>query len=166
MHFNIRRGRRNESFWFSGNKPNIFYLNQKLVFWKYFHKIMEFVAKSKNLNFLSRDVARINSLCTVFSYIKDLFSIKIPKKWNKNGTVPDSTCPTWLCPGTRGCSFKCQKAMLIFMYRRPTLCTLHIAVDFLKSLKIAVVLGGGGCYWDIVHILYPCRWWQGSSTGM
>jgi hypothetical protein len=30
------------------------------------------------------------------------------------------------------------------MYRRPTLCTLHIAVDFLKSLKIAVVLGGGG----------------------
>jgi|LakMenE18May11ns_1017448.scaffolds.fasta_scaffold6691559_1 hypothetical protein len=30
-----------------------------------------------------------------------------------------------------------------FMYRRPTLCTLHIAVDFLKSLKIAVVLEGG-----------------------
>ncbi len=30
------------------------------------------------------------------------------------------------------------------MYRRPTLCTLHIAVDFFKSLKIAVVLGGGG----------------------
>jgi hypothetical protein len=29
------------------------------------------------------------------------------------------------------------------MYRRPTLCTLHIAVDFLKSLKIAVILGGG-----------------------
>ena len=28
------------------------------------------------------------------------------------------------------------------MYRRPTLCTLHIAVDFLKSLEIAVVLGG------------------------
>jgi hypothetical protein len=28
--------------------------------------------------------------------------------------------------------------------RRPTLCTLHIAVDFLKSLKIAVVWGGGG----------------------
>ncbi len=26
--------------------------------------------------------------------------------------------------------------------------------------------GGGGWYWDIVHILYPCRWWQGSSTGM
>ncbi len=23
----------------------------------------------------------------------------------------------------------------------------------------------GGCYWDIVHILYPCRWWQGSSSG-
>jgi len=44
----------------------------------------------------------------------------------------------------------------VFMYRRPTLCTLHIAVDFLKSLKIAVVVGGG-CYWDIVHILYPCR---------
>jgi hypothetical protein len=29
------------------------------------------------------------------------------------------------------------------MYRRPTLCTLHIAVDFLKSLKIAVVWGWG-----------------------
>jgi len=26
------------------------------------------------------------------------------------------------------------------MYRRPTLCTLHIAVDFLKSLEIAVVV--------------------------
>jgi hypothetical protein len=34
---------------------------------------------------------------------------------------------------------------------------LRIAVDFLKSPKIAVDLGGGGCYWDIVHILYPCR---------
>ncbi len=51
---------------------------------------------------------------------------------------------------------RCKKSTLNdFMYRRPTLCTLHIAVDFLKSLKIAVVLGGG-CYWDIVHILYPC----------
>jgi hypothetical protein len=30
----------------------------------------------------------------------------------------------------------------VFMYRRPTLCTLHIAVDFLKFLKIAVVWGG------------------------
>ena len=29
------------------------------------------------------------------------------------------------------------------------------AVDFLKSLKIALVWRG--CYWDIVHILYPCR---------
>ncbi len=29
---------------------------------------------------------------------------------------------------------------LCFMYRRPTLCPLHIAVDFLKSLKIAVVI--------------------------
>jgi hypothetical protein len=28
------------------------------------------------------------------------------------------------------------------MYRRPTLCTLHIAVDFLKSLEIAVVWRG------------------------
>ncbi len=36
------------------------------------------------------------------------------------------------------------KELFSFMYRRPTLCTLHIAVDFLKSLKIAVVLGGGG----------------------
>jgi len=33
---------------------------------------------------------------------------------------------------------------MFFMYRRPTLCTLHIAVDFLKSLEIAVVWGGGG----------------------
>jgi hypothetical protein len=30
------------------------------------------------------------------------------------------------------------------MYRRPILCTLHVAVDFLKFLKIAVVWGGGG----------------------
>ncbi len=30
------------------------------------------------------------------------------------------------------------------MYRRPTLYTLQIAVDFLKSLYIAVVWGGGG----------------------
>jgi hypothetical protein len=36
-----------------------------------------------------------------------------------------------------------NRRSLAFMYRRPTLCTLHIAVDFLKSLKIAVVLGGG-----------------------
>jgi hypothetical protein len=56
------------------------------------------------------------------------------------------------------------------MYRRPILCTLHVAVDFLKFLKIAVVWGGEGCYWDIViyyipvddgrdivHILYPFR---------
>jgi hypothetical protein len=49
-----------------------------------------------------------------------------------------------------------RKILTCFMYRRPTLCTLHIAVDFLKSLVIAVVWGGGW-YWDIVHILYPCR---------
>jgi hypothetical protein len=30
------------------------------------------------------------------------------------------------------------------MYRRPILCTLHGAVDFLKFLKIPVVGGGGG----------------------
>jgi hypothetical protein len=35
-------------------------------------------------------------------------------------------------------------AIMFFMYRRPTLCTLPIAVDFLKSLKIAVVFLGGG----------------------
>jgi hypothetical protein len=35
-------------------------------------------------------------------------------------------------------------AEIFFMYRRPTLCTLHIAADFLKSLEIAVVWGGGG----------------------
>ena len=57
-----------------------------------------------------------------------------------------------------------RSAFNFFMYRRPTLCTLHIAVDFLKSLEIAVVWGGGW-YWDIVHILYPCRWWHGTSTG-
>jgi len=33
--------------------------------------------------------------------------------------------------------------LYMFMYRRPTLCTLDIAVDFLKSLEIAVVWGGG-----------------------
>jgi hypothetical protein len=36
---------------------------------------------------------------------------------------------------------------------------------FLKIPEDCCCLGGGGCYWDIVHILYPCRWWQGSSTG-
>ncbi len=46
--------------------------------------------------------------------------------------------------------------VMYFMYRRPILCTLHSAVDFFKFLKIAVVGGwGGGCYWDIVHILNP-----------
>jgi hypothetical protein len=30
------------------------------------------------------------------------------------------------------------------MYRRPILCTLHGAVDFLNVLKNAVVVGGGG----------------------
>jgi hypothetical protein len=30
-----------------------------------------------------------------------------------------------------------------FIYRRPTLYLLEIAVDFLKSLEIAVVWGGG-----------------------
>ncbi len=53
---------------------------------------------------------------------------------------------------------KLKKTIVIiyFMYRRQTLCTLHIAVDFLKSLEFAVVWGGGW-YWDIVHLLYPCR---------
>jgi hypothetical protein len=32
-----------------------------------------------------------------------------------------------------------------FMYRRPILCTLYGAVDFLNVLKNAVVGGGGGC---------------------
>jgi hypothetical protein len=31
-----------------------------------------------------------------------------------------------------------------FMYRRPILCTLYDAVDFLNVLKNAVVGGGGG----------------------
>jgi hypothetical protein len=48
------------------------------------------------------------------------------------------------------------------MYRRPTLCTLHIAVDFLKSLKFAVVLGGGGggatwVKWKFYKPLNVCR---------
>jgi hypothetical protein len=53
-----------------------------------------------------------------------------------------------------------------FMYRRPILCTLYGAVDFLKVLKIAV--GGGGCYsmagkkyWDVMYTLRPSR----RSTG-
>ncbi len=33
---------------------------------------------------------------------------------------------------------------MIFMYRRPILWTLYGAVDFLKVLKITVVVGGGG----------------------
>jgi hypothetical protein len=33
--------------------------------------------------------------------------------------------------------------IIIIMYRRPILCTLYCAVDFLKVLKIAVVWGGG-----------------------
>jgi hypothetical protein len=41
-------------------------------------------------------------------------------------------------------SYRNKQDTYLFMYRRPTLCTLHIAVDFLKSLKIAVVWGGGG----------------------
>jgi hypothetical protein len=52
-----------------------------------------------------------------------------------------------------------------FMYRRPILCTLYGAVDFLKVLKIAVVGGeGGGCYsmagkkhWDVMYTLRPSR---------
>ena len=40
-------------------------------------------------------------------------------------------------------SFLNSGTLIVIMYRRPTLCTLHIAVDFLKSLKIAVVWGGG-----------------------
>jgi hypothetical protein len=49
------------------------------------------------------------------------------------------------------------------MYRRPILCTLYGAVDFLKVMKIAVVGGGGGgCYsmagkkyWDVMYTLHP-----------
>ncbi len=40
------------------------------------------------------------------------------------------------------------------MYRRPILCTLYGAVDFLTVLMIAVVGGGGGCYWYIVSDIY------------
>ncbi len=46
----------------------------------------------------------------------------------------------------------------VFMYRRPILCTLHVAVDFLKFPKIAVVWGGGGSYWDIGHIVGSCTY--------
>ena len=47
------------------------------------------------------------------------------------------------------------------MYRRPILCTLYGAVDFLKVLKIAVVGGGevllmaGKKYWDVMYTLHP-----------
>ncbi len=48
------------------------------------------------------------------------------------------------------------------MYRRPTLCTLHIAVDFLKSLEIAVIWGGGGGGGGgVVDVLYTGRCWEG-----
>ncbi len=41
----------------------------------------------------------------------------------------------------------------IFMYRRPILCTLYGAVDFLNVLKKGCF--GGGCYWYIVkYIMY------------
>jgi hypothetical protein len=47
----------------------------------------------------------------------------------------------------------CQTPFNI-MYRRPILCTLYGAVDFLNVLKKAVG-GGGGCYWYIVkYIMY------------
>jgi hypothetical protein len=39
------------------------------------------------------------------------------------------------------------EALLKFMYRRPILCTLYGAVDFLKVLKIAVLGGGGVTRW-------------------
>jgi hypothetical protein len=40
------------------------------------------------------------------------------------------------------------------MYRRPILCTLYGAVDFLKVLKIAVVGGGGGVLLDGLEEVY------------
>jgi hypothetical protein len=56
------------------------------------------------------------------------------------------------------------------MYRRPILCTLYGAVDFLKVLKIAVVGEGGGCYsmagkkyWDVMYTLRPSR--RSTGTG-
>ncbi len=57
------------------------------------------------------------------------------------------------------------------MYRRPTLCTLHIAVDFLKSLEIAVVWGGGGGATGIYYIFFsrgfaPGENVRGLTTGL
>ncbi len=41
-----------------------------------------------------------------------------------------------------------------FMYKRPILCTLYGAVDFLNVLKKGC-WWGGGCYWYIVkYIMY------------
>ena len=55
------------------------------------------------------------------------------------------------------------------MYRRPILCTLHGAVDFLKFLKIAVVGGGGvllGCNVYIMSQYFSPNaiYWTASSV--
>jgi hypothetical protein len=41
------------------------------------------------------------------------------------------------------------------MYRRPILCTLYGAVDFLNVLKKGCWWGGGECYWYIVKYYVP-----------
>ncbi len=52
--------------------------------------------------------------------------------------------PSPLPPATEvRCLAAIALSLLLFMYRRPILCTLHGAVEFLKVLKIAVVGGGG-----------------------
>jgi hypothetical protein len=57
----------------------------------------------------------------------------------------------WICPTLQRfyCPYMLERhkfsenCEIVFMYRRPILCTLHVAVDFLKFLKIAVVWGWG-----------------------
>ena len=58
-----------------------------------------------------------------------------------SGRAPPANGPDGGPAGTRFTELAVDN---YFMYRRPTLCTLHIAVDFLKSLEIAVVWGGCG----------------------
>ncbi len=62
------------------------------------------------------------------------------------------------------CSQRSNADILIFFYVPET----HIMYFTLCCwfLKIPEDFCCSGCFWDIMHVLYPCRWWQGSSTGM
>ncbi len=46
----------------------------------------------------------------------------------------------------------------VFMYRRPILCTLYSAVDFLNVPKKGCWWGWGVCYWYIVKYIMYLLW--------